>query len=188
MQLDDEHIRRIAEHAYKHALEGSQGRFNGEKYGAPMNINSVADLERSIKESLASDRLQHFERADGGRFIRDPDNNLTIAFRSDQDGTCYRASEKERDFERVMDKERDLRSERGLAPARLEERALIERVQRQEVEKKAQRAPKASLNDLFDRKASDEQKRQIERAREERQRQERERQRRLEEGRTKDQH
>lgn len=127
MQLDDEHIRRIADHAYKHALEGRHGRFNTEKYGTPMNVYSIDDLARKIKESLASDRLLHFERADGGNVIRDPDNNLTIAFRSDQDGTCYRAPQKERDFDRLLRNEQKSRRDRGLMPARVEQRALHDR-------------------------------------------------------------
>lgn len=112
---DDEWLRRVTEHAYeKHHLK--EDRFDREKYGQPLNLESPDHLGREIMDSLASGTLRYFSRMGGGFVAYDESKNLQIIDNGHGGGTCLRDKAFEKEFERLQRVENELRDRRGLEP------------------------------------------------------------------------
>ena len=117
MTITDEQIAKIADHAF----EGDNRiyRFNDERYGTPLDIETPDDLAAAIKTAVLSETTTYAERAEGGYLLRDDASNLTVAADGLGAGTAYRDKRFEGDFARLIRQEDKLRDELGLEPATL---------------------------------------------------------------------
>lgn len=114
--LTDDQLNKIADHAFSNPTRPH--RFNSEKYGPNMNINSASDLKRAIQKAADDPRSKVVERADGGYLIRQPSTNLSVIADGNGGGTVLRGKRGEKDFSNFVDQENKIRKERGLEPAK----------------------------------------------------------------------
>ena len=114
--LTDDQINKIADHAFSNPTRPH--RFNSEKYGPNMNINSASDLKQAIQKSADDPRSKVVERADGGYLIYQPSTNLSVLADGNSGGTVLRGKRGEKDFSKFVDQENEIREERGLDPAK----------------------------------------------------------------------
>ena len=115
MPLNDDQIRRIAEHTFE--KEDRVHRFNKEKYGPPMNIARPDDLAALIRTAARDANTEYVVRAEGGYLMRQPETNLTVLADGQGGGTAYRDRRFERDFQSKINEENELREKQCLPPA-----------------------------------------------------------------------
>lgn len=82
--LTDDQINKIADHVFSNPTRPH--RFNSEKYGPNMNINSASDLKQAIQKAADDPKSKVIERADGGYLIRQPSTNLSVLADGNGDG------------------------------------------------------------------------------------------------------
>lgn len=117
MTITDAQIAKIADHAFDR--EDRVYRFNDDRYGAPLGVDTPEDLAAVIKAAVLSEAASYAERAEGGYLLRDSTTNITVAVDGLGAGTAYRDKRFEGDFARLIRQEDKLRSELGLEPATL---------------------------------------------------------------------
>lgn len=122
--LPDEQIARIAKHAFDNPARPH--RFNEEKYGKPMGIQSADDLARAIRAATNDKDSKVIDRAQGGFIIWHPPTNLTILADNQGGGTAYRDKRFEKDFERLERAENISREKGGRIAARVRSRGVAE--------------------------------------------------------------
>lgn len=122
--LPDEQIARIAKHAFDNPARPH--RFNEEKYGKPMGIQSADDLARAIRAAASDRNSKVIDRAQGGFIIWHPPTNLTVLADDRGGGTAYRDKRFEKDFERLERAENISREKGGRGAARVRDGGVAE--------------------------------------------------------------
>lgn len=122
--LREEQIERIARHALENPARPH--RFNKEKYGPNLHIESDADLSQAIREAIADPKSKIIDRAQGGHIVWQPTTNLTLLIDGQGGGTAYRDRRFERDFERLLKSENMSRARMGIEAVQVRERGAAE--------------------------------------------------------------
>ena len=152
MTITDDQIGKIADHAFDR--EDRVHRFNDERYGEPLNIDTRDDLAAAVKAAVLSEAAVYAERAQGGYLVRDAATNITVAADGLGAGTAYRDKRFERDFTRLVAQENNLREGLSLEPATLCRGAVpyveTEREQQHEQSKVNAERDNAELEAMFE--------------------------------------
>ncbi len=122
--LREEQIERIVRHALENPARPH--RFNKEKYGPNLHIESGADLSRAIREATADPKSKIIDRSQGGHIIWQPTTNLTLLIDGRGGGTAYRDRRFEKDFERLLKVENRTRAKKGLEAVQVREGGAAE--------------------------------------------------------------